>query len=171
MAEGAEKEGGGGGSAKLVIIIIVGALVLVLASMGGLFFLLKTMGMLGGGGGGAAPVHVEAPAEELKPAIYHAFDPAFVVNFKDGKRTRFLQVAIEVMTRDPEVVKALDAHSPIIRNNFLLLFSGQTGETLYSAEGKEQLRVKALEELQSILEAETGSPGVEALYFTSFVTQ
>ena len=161
----------GGGSAKLVLIIIVGAIMLVLASMGGIFFLLKSMGMLnpgGGGGGGHAIEHVNKD----KPAIYHAFDPSFVVNFKDKGRTRYLQITVQVMTRDPEIVPSLDTHMPLIRNNLLLLFSNQEAEKLYSAEGKEDLRKAALLETQRILEEQTGKKeAVEALYFTSFVTQ
>ncbi|VAX05680.1 hypothetical protein MNBD_GAMMA19-792, partial [hydrothermal vent metagenome] len=38
-------------------------------------------------------------------------------------------------------------------------------------EGKETLREEALEVVQQILEEETGDPGIEAVYFTSFVMQ
>lgn len=156
---------------KLVAIIIVGAIVLVLASTGGIFFLLKSMGMLnvGGGGGGVPGMSQHAPPEG--PAIYHAFEPAFVVNFKEKGRTRYLQINVQVMTRDEDVIKTLDQHMPLIRNNLLLLFSGKDADTLHSPEGKEKLRQAALEEVQRILEEQTGNPGVEALYFTNFVTQ
>ncbi len=172
MAEKAEQAEakGGGGSLKLVIIMLVGAIVLVLASMAGVFFMLKSMGMLNTGG--AAVEHAaEAAAEEEKPAIYHALDPAFVVNFKDRGRTRYVQIEVQVMTRDPAVIDVLDQHMPLIRNNLLLLFSGQTSETLHSAEGKEKLRLAARAEIQRILEEKMGEPGIEELYFTSFVTQ
>ncbi len=170
MAEEAANTGNGGGSStKLVLIMIVGAIVLVAVSMGGIFFLLKSMGMLNQGGGGNQQVVVvqEAP----KPAIYHPLEPAFVVNYKERGRTRFLQAQVEVMTRDPKVVEALTKHMPLIRNNLLLLLSAQTAEILHSAEGKEQIRQQAQEEVNRILKEETGTEGVEAVYFTSFVMQ
>ena len=155
-----------GSPMKLVIVMIVGAILLVAVSMGGVFFLMKSMGMAGGGAGGG---NVK---DDSAPAIYHALEPAFVVNFKERGRSRFLQVEVQVMSRDKQMIDELDKHTPVIRNNLLLLFSGQTAETLHSSEGKEQLRQNALAELNKILEAETGQvEAIEALYFTSFVTQ
>jgi len=156
-----------GSPMKLVVVMIVGAILLVAVSMGGVFFLMKSMGMGGGGAGGGG--HVK---DDSAPAIYHALEPAFVVNFKERGRSRFLQVEVQVMSRDKQMIDELDKHTPVIRNNLLLLFSGQTAETLHSSEGKEQLRQSALAELNKILEAETGQvEAIEALYFTSFVTQ
>ena len=40
-----------------------------------------------------------------------------------------------------------------------------------SAEGREKLQADALAEINRVLEEETGSGGVEALFFTSLVTQ
>jgi len=163
MAENAAAPGGG--QTKLVLIMIIGAVVLVLASTGGIFFLLKSMGMLNGGGHGGDNIPMDAPA------IYHPLEPAFITNFKERGRTRYLQAEIQVMTRDPKVVEDLDKHMPVIRNNLLMLLGSQSAETLQSPEGREELRQKALEEVQKILKEETGKKGIEALYFTSFVMQ
>ncbi|MDH5301612.1 MAG: flagellar basal body-associated FliL family protein [Gammaproteobacteria bacterium] len=172
MAEEASAPSSGGGSAKLVIIIVFGAILLVLASMGGIFFLLKSMGMLNPPGAASAQISASEQANKDKPPLYHPFEPAFVVNFQDRGRTRYLQISVQVMTREEEVVKSLETHMPLIRNDLLMLFSGQTSETLYSAEGKESLRQSALEVVKRILEEQTGKKdAVEALYFTSFVTQ
>ena len=84
---------------------------------------------------------------------------------------RYLQVEVQAMTRDPEVDAMLQAHSPRIRNRLMLLFGQQTSEKLHTRADKERLQREALAEVQAILKAETGKPGVEALYFTSFVTQ
>jgi flagellar FliL protein len=75
------------------------------------------------------------------------------------------------MTRDPAVTDLVTLHMPVIRNNLMLLFSNQTYDTVSTLEGKEALREEALEVIQQILEEETGDPGVEAVYFTSFVMQ
>jgi flagellar FliL protein len=121
----------------------------------------------------AGGAQVTQEEKVLEPPIYHAFDPAFVVNFKERGRTRYLQIEIQVMTRDPEVIPMLDQHMPVIRNNLLLLFSGQDAEKLHSADGKELLRTSALEAVQQVLMEQMGTeePAIEALYFTSFVTQ
>lgn len=153
---------------KLVIIMIVGAVLLVAVSMGGVFFVMQSMGMAGGGG------HAKEEKNFSKdPAIYFPLNPPFVVNFKDRGRTRFLQVSMEVMTRDPEVIAAIETHTPLIRNNILLVLSNHNAETLHSAEGKEIIRQEVMQEMKTILVQEIGRAGesLEGLYFTSFVTQ
>lgn len=128
-----------------------------------------------GDGGDAADSGDAADAEEgdgeRNPAIYLPIDPAFVVNFASQGKARFLQVTVEVMTRDPEMTEKIKLHMPVIRNNLMLLFSNQTYDTVSTLEGKEGLREEALTAVQDILEEETGDPGVEAVYFTSFVMQ
>lgn len=106
-----------------------------------------------------------------KPAVYYAFDPPLIVNFDDQQAVRFLQLQIEVLTRDPAVVEAVKLHTPIIRNNLLMMMNGRDYKVLMTREGKEALRQECLKEVQRILNKETGKPGIEDLYFTSFVVQ
>ena len=75
------------------------------------------------------------------------------------------------MTRSTEAIEAMKKHSPMIRNNLLILFSGQKAKTLRTIKGKEALRSAVLKEIQKILESELGKAEVEAVYFTSFVMQ
>ena len=160
----------GSNNTKLVLIMIVGAVVLVLASMGGLFFLMKSMGMLGGGGG---QQHQEQAIDKNAAAIYMPLEPAFVVNFNERGRNRYLQVGVEIMARDPAALTEIEKHLPVIRNNLLLLLGSQEAEVLRSSEGKEMIRAKALEEIKRIIQVEAGkiSEAIEAVYFTSFVMQ
>lgn len=109
--------------------------------------------------------------EIVQPAVYMPIDPAFVVNFASQGKARFLQITVEVMTRDETVPDKVKLHMPVIRNNLMLLFSTQTYDNVSTLEGKESLREEALEVVQQILEEETGDPGIEAIYFTSFVMQ
>lgn len=105
------------------------------------------------------------------PAVYVPIAPAFVVNFIDGGKARFLQITMEVMTRNTDVPLHIEAHMPAIRNNLVMLFSSQTYENISTLEGKEGLREEALSVVQDILEQETGDAGIEAVYFTSLVMQ
>ena len=106
-----------------------------------------------------------------KPAIYFAFDPPLIVNFDDSQAVRFLQLQIEVLARDEKIVEAVKLHQPVIRNNLLMLMNGRDYKTLMTRDGKEGLRTECLKEVQRILKKETGAPGIEDLYFTSFVVQ
>jgi flagellar FliL protein len=106
------------------------------------------------------------------PAQFVALEPPFVVNFDPGASARFLQIAVQAMTREPEMVEFLKLHSPAIRNDLLLLFGNKTVEEVSTNEGKELLRQAALEAIRKIAKDEGTKPeAVEAVYFTSFVMQ
>lgn len=117
----------------------------------------------GGGGGGH-----EGPAS---PATYLALDPAFVVNLESADETRYLQAEVQLMGRDAHALEAAKVHVPRIRNSLLMLFGQQKPEDIANRAGKEKLQQAALAEVQKVLQAETGKPVVEAVYFTSFVMQ
>jgi len=118
------------------------------------------------GTNGAPPKAVHAAA------IYYKFDPPFVVNFGSEGSARYLQVTLEAMSRDAAVVEIMKANDPAIRNDLVLLLSGQQYATLMTPEGKEQLRAKTLQAIQHTVGAEGGDAKlVEAVYFTSFVIQ
>jgi flagellar FliL protein len=107
-----------------------------------------------------------------EPAIYTAFDPPFVVNFEDKGVVRFLQVSVQIMTRDPNTAEMFKQHDPVIRNDLLMLLGNQTFDTLSSREGKEKLREESRKAVANIIKEEGGNPkNVEQLYFTSFVMQ
>jgi len=162
---------------KILLFGVLPLMTAIVLVVGGLFI----AGVLPGGAGGEHAVaegshdgdEADSGQEGKKnmPAIYIPLDPAFVVNFASQGRARFLQVTVEVMTRDPSMEEEIKRHLPVIRNNLMLLFSSQTYDGVSTLEGKEALREEALAVVQQILEEETGDPGVEAVYFTSFVMQ
>ena len=176
-------------SGKMKIIIIAVAALLLLGGIAGgaWFFLHKSADA---GDSAEAPTHGKGAASEKSgkdkkaakgkktgkdahaaPAVYLALDPAFVVNFEDQGVVRFLQITVEVGTHDPLVLDAVKLHMPIIRNNLVMLFSSQDLKSITSREAKEKLRAEALAEIRKVLEDQTGDPGVENVYFTSFVMQ
>lgn len=118
----------------------------------------------------SAPSGADA-AGDTKTLQYYAFDPPFVVNFQAQDTLRFLQIKVEVMARDPKVIEAVERHMPVIRNNLIVLFSAQDFTTISTRVGKERLRAQTLAEIQKVLKENTGQPGVESVYFTSFVMQ
>ncbi len=134
--------------------------------------------LLAGGGSGAwwwwssraAPKPVAAPAP--LPPQYLALDPPFVVNFEAEQMVRFLQVTMQLMSRDPHTIELLKNNDPMVRDQLLMLFGNQKYEVLSTREGKESLRKQALESVRSVIGSAGGHPErVEAVYFTSFVMQ
>lgn len=176
LGEGAATKGK---SSKVTIIIIaVVALLMIGASIGGTLYFLggsdeeMSMANADGEGGDKHKKSKKAAHEgESSAVIYHAFEPAFVVNFEDKGVIRFLQVGLSVMTHNESVISDLTQHDPVIRNNLVLLFSSQSFKDLSSREGKEKLRADTLKEIQTILKKYTGDKGVDEVFFTSFVIQ
>ncbi len=115
---------------------------------------------------------VEAPKG---PPLYLPMDPPLVVSLEDKGAIRFLQVTVELMSRDEHVIAALKTHMPVIRNNLLMLLGGQPIASLINREDKENLRKQSLVEVQKILAANPPAEGhagkIEDVYFTSFVVQ
>ncbi|SFF43793.1 flagellar FliL protein [Fontimonas thermophila] len=160
------KKGGGGAVGVLLASVLVSA-----GASGGVAYAVARHVLAT-----ASPAHALAePAPENKapdkPAQYFALDPAFVVNIEDAYTQRFLQVQVEVMSRDPKTIEAVQHHAPRIRSSLLLLFGQQQAADLATRAGKEKLQAEVLAEIRNILRAETGSDAVEAVYFTSFVMQ
>lgn len=177
-----ESSKGKSGLVKIIIIVVV-ALVLLGGTIGAtLYFagvfdsgdeeqMSEEMDDADGKSGDKKAASKDKKAKDTSIVIYHQFEPAFVVNFEDNNVVRFLQVGMSAMTHDQSVIDELNKHDPAIRNNLVLLFSSQTYQDLSTREGKEGLRKKALKEIQDILKENTGDPGVEQIYFTSFVIQ
>jgi flagellar FliL protein len=179
-----------GGSKKLLIIIAAAVLVLGAGGGGAWFFMSKSHSEEATADADEAD-HADAKdakkekgkskdkkgkkgkaAEPKAPAIYVEFSPPFVVNFDAKGVMRFLQVSIQVMTRDHDVSEMIKLHDPKIRNNMLLLLGSQTYDTISTMEGKEELRKKALGIITKVVDDEGGEgKKVEDLYFTSFVMQ
>ena len=108
----------------------------------------------------------------LDPAIYTPLDPPLVVSLIDSTgESRYLQLSVQAMARNQEVIDEIRVHAPALRNSFLFLISTRSYDDLATVEGKEQLRADMLTEAQTIMEENTGAPGLEELYFTSLVVQ
>jgi flagellar FliL protein len=158
-------------SKKPWLLILIAVLVLGGGGAGAYFF-------FGGSSDKAAEEKPDAKhakgkdSKPKEPAQYVKLDPPFVVNFEAKGLMRFLQVAVEVMTRDPETIELIKKNDPMIRNDLIMLFGNQTYTTISTREGKEQLRADALQVVAKVVAAEGGkAEKVEQLYFTSFVMQ
>jgi len=161
---GEEKKNSYKGIVFIVLGAVLGTLVAVFAA---LYFL------------GIFPSQQNEPANEshdeeahVLPMIYYPMDPAFVVNFKSNPDARLLQIGLSVASKNQAVIDAVKKHSPMIRNNVLLLLSGQEPAALKTAEGKEALRGKLLEDINAIVSEQTGhEEGIDEIFFTGFIMQ
>ena len=87
------------------------------------------------------------------------------------RRQRYMQVSITMLGRNQADLEALKVHMPVIRNNLVMLFSGQDFATLATPVGQEMLRQKATASVQEVAQKELGKVVIEQLLFTNFVLQ
>ncbi|HBO5137522.1 TPA: flagellar basal body-associated protein FliL [Pseudomonas aeruginosa] len=156
--------GGGKSKLKLILLIVVGLLLAIGLSVGGTwFFLSKSLK--------AEEVASEAAKPGKQPALYEILAPAFVVNFNQNGRQRYMQVGVALMGRDKAQMDALREHMPLVRNKLVMLFSSQSFDSLVTPVGKEMLRQQATAGLQELAKKETGQLAIEQVLFTNFVLQ
>lgn len=165
-----ENDGKKGGKLKYIIIGVVALLLVVGASVA------ITMLLLGNQGPAPTVEDIEPVAQtgeaiDEAPAVYLALQPAFVVNYRVGSRTRFLQLEISLLAREDEALAIVDEHMPLIRNDILITLQGQDYRTLLTDEGKHQLADQLTTVVQEIVMSRLGRPGIEAVLFTNFVLQ
>ena len=155
---------------KLIILIVVGLLLAIGLSVGATLFFLK------GDKKEEAKSEEHAATEDAgkpvkKQAIYEVLPPAFVVNYNYMGRQRYMQVSVALMGRDKAELDALHEHMPVLRNNLVMLFSGQDFEALSTPVGKEMLRQQTTASVQALAQKETGKMAVEQVLFTNIVLQ
>ncbi|MFA5678503.1 MAG: flagellar basal body-associated FliL family protein [Pseudomonas sp.] len=148
---------------KPLMLVLVGLVALLLSAAGLTYALLSN---------NERASETSAPKDTAKlPALYEPLEPAFTVNFNHGGRQRYMQVSVVLMGRDPLALAAAAEHSPLIRNQLVMLFSSADFDQLSSAEGKEKLREQATLAVQSLMEQELGMPTIESVLFTNLVLQ
>jgi flagellar FliL protein len=169
-----------GGPLKFILIGVAAVTLMVAGMFGGPL----VKGMLGGdeaaveegaaadAGAQGASAGTLASLEQDEPALYQGIHPPLLINFMDARgKSRFLQISLELMTREQRVVDAIKNHNAVIRNNLILLYGDIDYETVTTREGKEQMLADALAEVRQILLERIGDEGVEDVYFTNLVVQ
>ncbi|WP_313327248.1 flagellar basal body-associated protein FliL [Pseudomonas qingdaonensis] len=152
------------GKLKLILLLVLALLLAIGLSVGATWFFLQR--------GDSKPQVAPATVSNVRPAaIYEPLAPAFVVNFNQNGRQRYMQVSITMQGRDQAALDALKVHMPVIRNNLVMLFSGQPFDSLATPVGQEMLRQKATASVQEVAQKEVGKLVIDQLLFTNFVLQ
>ncbi len=154
-----------GGMMKMILFGVVGLVLLGGGMFAGMTFM-----------GNDEAAEGEAVAEETTPAkgpaIYQSLHPPLVVNFKDEVGdAHFMQITMEVMSRDQVVINAVREHIPVIRNGLILLYGQSVYEEVTTREGKEKMLADGLAEIRKVMADTTDAELIEAVFFTALVIQ
>ena len=163
-SDAAVKDPAGKGKLKLILVIAAALLLAIGLSVGATWYFMH--------GAQSKPEPAADAAGNAKPAaIYEAMAPAFIANYNQNGRQRYMQVSITLQARNQADLDALKVHMPVIRNNLVMLFSGQSFDTLATPVGQEMLRQKVTASVQEVAQKELGKVVVEQALFTNFVLQ
>ncbi len=155
------------GKSRTIAFVIAGLAMLVIGVVAGPF----VMNAMSPPEPDAADASTSAPENRSRP-IYQSLHPPLVVNFKDEYGdSHFMQITMEVMSRDQSVINAVRDNLAVIRNALILLYSGSVYEKVTTREGKEAMLEDGLAEIERVMVETTGEGGVEALYFTELLIQ
>lgn len=119
-----------------------------------------------GGEGGAS-----GGATDPDGVQYVDIRPAFITNFGDYSQSSYLKAEVTLRVKGLEHMELAQYHEAAIKNAILLVLGEQTEESITSAAGKENMRKKALKNIQKVLQEEEGKAIVEDLLFTALVIQ
>ncbi len=163
-----EAEAKGGGLVKKLAFAGIGLVLVAVGIFVGPMFM-----------GGEEPAEGEEGEVAAEPAsgppIYQSLHPPLVVNFKSELGdSHFMQITMEVMSRDQGAINSVREHTPVIRNNLILLYGSAVYESIQTREGKEQMLADGLAEIRRVINENAGEgkgDAVEALYFTALVIQ
>jgi flagellar FliL protein len=111
------------------------------------------------------------PAYANKPPSYYQINPDFLINLVNEKQIKYLQIQVQISTRNPTMIADFETYSPLIKHELIELFTSKTFSDLSTEQGKERMRKEALLSIRKIIKKETGKVGVEDVLFTSFLMQ
>lgn len=176
-----------------ILLIVLIVLVLIFGGVGAWLFLGKDTGSDSASSTSSKTGGNEKAEKLLQPLHYLTLVPEFVVNFGPGSKVRYLQVDLQVATRDKAALAIVNTYRPVLRNDILVLLSGLTFDELKIRGGKENLQKKLLNTINQVVtnakhsdqkkeknatNSEQGDTPdkqvegpIENVYFTSFIMQ
>lgn len=175
MAAGKDLEIADGQAKKKKLIIIIGAAVLLA--------IVAVAAVLMMSGDSAEPAPAEAGAAEAAvaadpnatankgSALYVSMPRPFIFNVPGATKDRLVQIKVQLLVRGSNNEETAKVHIPLIESTLLRTFSTSNAEELITVEGKENLKKKALKEVQEALVGVAGSEVVDEVLFTGFVMQ
>ena len=115
------------------------------------------------------PIAFAEESDEAPDTIYLALTPQFTVNLFGNKH--YVRASIQLQLSDEATKAAIQENDPAIRHALIVLLSNNNVEDISNTSGKLDLQSRAVETLNNTLKKHANKSGVEAVFFTEFVSQ
>ncbi|OYW95055.1 MAG: flagellar basal body-associated protein FliL [Alishewanella sp. 32-51-5] len=159
---------------KKLMLIAAAVLLVVVAAAG--YFMFSGSGQPADSMSADSDIAATDPAAATATAIsgtalYVQMPRPFVFNVAGSNRDRLVQIRVQLMVRgDANQALAL-RHIPLIEGTLLATFSAANADELITTTGKEELKNRALIDLQNAMLDVVGTVVVAEILFTGFVMQ
>lgn len=117
-------------------------------------------------------ITVNAEEKSQTKLGYFTLEPELTTNFyTKGKDLGYITLRVEIMVADGNDLPLIEHNQPLIRDAIVELLGRQTGDTIKSLAGREDLRKTLVKQVNDLLLPETGRPIVADLLFTKYMYQ
>lgn len=114
----------------------------------------------------------DADKVENDPSVSYVQLPRpFLFNLAGPTRQRIVEIKVQLLVRGEENNSVLQKHIPLVEDAILSTFSAAEFSRLSTKSGKDELRQKALLNVQNALRPIAGNKVIEKILFTGFVMQ
>lgn len=116
------------------------------------------------------------PAQDAEEAAsvggqYVDLQPEFVLNYGLDGRLRYLRLEVTLLLNDAEGATEANHHAPALRHVVVMNVSNTARNDLQTTAGRQALRQRLLDDMQSLMADETGEPVVREILFSNLVLQ
>lgn len=116
------------------------------------------------------------PAQDAEEAAsvggqYVDLQPEFVLNYGLDGRLRYLRLEVTLLLNDSEGATEANHHAPALRHVVVMNVSNTARNDLQTTSGRQALRQRLLDDMQTLMADETGKPVVQEILFSNLILQ
>ncbi|EWS99249.1 flagellar basal body-associated protein FliL-like protein [Pseudoalteromonas sp. SCSIO_11900] len=102
---------------------------------------------------------------------YFGFEPDIITNYigPSSKKMGYVRVTVDLMLNKTSDIAIVEHHTPLLRDALVEILSKEHENKIKSLTGREQIRLKSVEKLKSLLKEETGHEIIRDLLFTKYL--
>jgi flagellar protein FliL len=102
----------------------------------------------------AAPSWANSGAKALPEGVnYIAVSPPLIVNYGGPGKMRYIKAELSIRAENSHDATEITHHLPLVRDRLITILSAQTEEEISTPQGKEDLRLLALGEINKVIHA------------------
>lgn len=112
----------------------------------------------------------EAPSDKV-PGYVSLGEPMVLNLATDSKRLTFLQLKADVLVKDDDAKKIVEAHISAIRHKLIVLLSEQSAIDMKTPAKREEIRQQATSEIRDMIDQMADNNNIEEILFSHFLVQ